>query len=397
MRVLRKGMPEFSPFAGLRYDTGRVSLDAVIAPPYDVVDADERGRLAARHRANAVLVELPDEDRPSGRDRYAQAAHLLAAWTDEGILRRDPKPAIYVYRMVVPGGPTTTGVLGALGLATGPAGILPHEQTLPKPKSDRLDLLRATRTNLSPIWGLSMAAGLSDLLDQARPPDAAATDDDGVDHQLWVVDDDATIAAVASTIGSAPVVLADGHHRFETALAYQAEAPGDGADAVLALVVELSERELAVGPIHRVLKGLPEGIDLVDAFGSWFDVTRVGDLDDRSVGAISHGSLALVAPAGVWLLTARDGTPEAAGSDLDTSQVALVLAELPEHDLDFRYSTESAVAAVTSGDAQAAVLVRPVTVDQIRAWAAAGKRMPPKSTYFFPKPRTGMVFRTLDG
>ena len=390
-------MPDFSPFAGLRYDTGRVSLDAVIAPPYDVVNAQERSQLASRHRANAVLVELPDEDRATGRDRYAQAAHLLASWAEEGILRRDPEPALYVYRMAVPGGPATTGVLGALGLTQGPAGILPHEQTLPKPKSDRLDLLRATRANLSPIWGLSMAPGLSDLLHLDRTPDASATDDDGVSHQLWVVDDESTIAAVAAVVSSAPVVLADGHHRFETALAYEAEAPGAGADVVLALVVELSERELAVGPIHRVLSGLPEGIDLVDAFSSWFDVTRVGDLDDRSEAAVSSGALALVASAGIWLLTARDGTLEAAGSDLDTSQVALVLAELPEHELDFRYSAERAVAAVKAGECQAAVLVRPVTVEQIRAWAAAGRRMPPKSTYFFPKPRTGMVFRTLDG
>ena len=389
-------MPEFLPFPGLRYDSGRVSLDAVIAPPYDVVDAAERAALAARHRANAVLLELPEDDRPSGRDRYAQAAHLLAEWTDDGLLRRDPAPSLYAYRMRTPDGRATTGVLGALGLDQGPRGVLPHEQTLPKPKSDRLDLLRATRANLSPIWGLSMADGLSDLLPSDRAPDAAAVDDDGVVHELWVVDDDATVGAIGATVASAPVVLADGHHRFETALAYHAEVPGDASATVLALVVELSERELSVGPIHRVLSGLPEGIDLVDAFASWFDVTRVGDLDERTVGALDQGALALVAPAGIWLLTARDGTLEAAGSDLDTSQVALVLAELPEHELEFRYSVGAAVDAVTSGQAQAAILIRPVTVDQIRSWASAGRRMPPKSTYFYPKPRTGMVFRTLD-
>ena len=207
------------------------------------------------------------------------------------------------------------------------------------------------------------------------------------------------MAAVADVVGSAPVVVADGHHRLATASTYRegAGAGTPGADGVLALVVELAEDTLSIGPIHRLLSGLPDGLDLVDAFASWFDVARAGDCTERTTTALGESSaLALVTPAGCWMLTPRDGTPEAAGSDLVSSMVAMVLAELPDHELTFAHSWREAVAAVTSEAAQAAVLLSPVAIAQIDAWARARRRMPPKSTYFHPKPRTGMVFRALD-
>jgi len=392
-------MPRFAPFAGLRYDPARVELARVVAPPYDVVGPAERAALAARHPANAIRVELPEPDLRNG-DRYRAAAALLADWREHGLLVRDGAPSFYVYRMTAPDGSATLGVLGELGLEPGSAEeILPHEETLPKAKSDRLELLTATRVNLSPIWGLSLASGLTGLLDTTSAPAASATDDDGVRHELWAVDDPDTVAAIGGLVGSAPVVVADGHHRLATAGTYLA-GPGagtPGADGILALVVELSEDALSVGPIHRLLAGLPDGLDLVDAFASWFDVARVGDFDERTTAALGRSSaLALVTPAGCWLLTPRDGTPEAAGSDLVSSMVAMVLAELPEHELRFAHGWQEAVDAVASETAQAAVLLSPVEVAQIDAWAHARRRMPPKSTYFHPKPRTGMVFRTLD-
>ena len=164
----------------------------------------------------------------------------------------------------------------------------------------------------------------------------------------------------------------------------------------MALIVELTEEQLDVGPIHRALSGLPDGFDLVDAFSSWFDVTRAGDFDGRTTSALGEtGTLALVMPSGAWLLSPKDGTSEAAGSELDSAMVALVIAELPDHELEFVNSWQAGMEAVSSDQAQAVVLLRPVTVGQIAEWAHAGRRMPPKSTYFHPKPRTGMVFRTL--
>ncbi len=393
-------MPRFSPFTGLRYDPARVEVAKVVAPPYDVVDPGERAVLAARHSANSILVELPEPDPRTGGDRYEAAAARLAAWTAEGILVRDAVPTLYPYRMTAPDGSVTLGVLGVLGLEpTSASEILPHEETLPKARTDRLELLTATRVNLSPIWGLSLAPGLTALLDVSGVPVATATDDDGVRHELWTVDDPAVVAAVADRVGSAPVVVADGHHRLAVAAAYL-DGPGagtPGADGVLALVVELAEDVLSVGPIHRLLNGLPDGLDLVDVFASWFDVARAGEFDDRTTAALGDASaLALVMASGCWLLHPKDGTTEAAGSDLYSSMVALVVAELPDHELTFANSWQSAVAAVAADDAQAAVLLPPVRLDQIGDWARARRRMPPKSTFFHPKPRTGMVFRPLD-
>ena len=297
-------MPRFEPFQGLRYRPEVAPLAQVIAPPYDVISATERAHLASRHRANAVLVELPEADLSGGRDRYAVATDLFTRWQAEGIIVADPEPSLYPYRMTDPSGRATTGVIGALGLAEPgeESDILPHEQTLPKPKSDRLDLLRATRANLSPIWGLSMAAGVTATFDPTDDePVADVYDDDGVRHQLWVLSDADTVAAVGAAVATAPVVLADGHHRYETARAYQAEcrqANGGVAgpyDLVMALVVELSEDQLTVGAIHRTISGLPGDFDLVAALGQWFDVVRAGAADDRTLGALADSSsLALV-------------------------------------------------------------------------------------------------------
>ena len=393
-------VPRFTPFIGLRYDPNRVEPAKVVAPPYDVVGPDERAALVARHSANAILVELPEPEPRLGADRYQAAAARLAGWRADGILVRDPVPAFYPYRMTDVDGSVTLGVLGELGLdEASAADVLPHEETLAKARSDRLELLTATRYNLSPIWGLSLATGLTALAAPDGPPAARALDDDGVLHEIWVLDDPSLVSAVADLVGSAPVVVADGHHRLATAQTYLAGggAGTPGADGVLALVVELAEGALTVGPIHRLLAGLPDGCDLVDAFRARFDVTRAGDCTDRTTAALGESSsLALVLPSGCWLLSARDGTAEAAGADLVPAMVALVLAELPDHVLTFANSWPDAVGAVRGGQAQAAVLLPPVPVAQIDAWARARRRMPPKSTFFHPKPRTGMVFRSLD-
>jgi uncharacterized protein (DUF1015 family) len=395
-------VPRFRPFVGLRYDPA-VALGKVIAPPYDVVGPDERAELASRHRANAIHVELPVDDVRTGLDRYKAAAQTFASWREQGLLVAEQWAAFYTYRMTIPGVGATTGVIGALG-CEGPGGdILPHEQTIPKDKSDRLDLLRATRANLSPIWGLSLARGLADANRPEGPPRAEATDDDGVVHSLWVIDAPDAMERIMRAVESAPVVIADGHHRYETALAYKAECAGAGgdvvrgSDAVMAFVVELSETELAVGPIHRTLTGVPPEMDLAERFGHWFDLVHVGPNQDQLVEAVatSH-ALALVTAHDVWLLTPREQTYAEAGSDLDSSLVALVTDALAGVHVAYVAAWNDAVAAVSAGGADAALLLRPVTVDQISDWAHARQRMPPKSTYFWPKPRTGMVFRSLD-
>jgi uncharacterized protein (DUF1015 family) len=399
-------VPRFEPFKGLRYRPEVGPTAQVIAPPYDVISPTERVHLASRHPANAVLVELPEADLPAGRDRYAVATDLFTRWQAEHTIVADPEPSLYPYRMTDTTGRTTTGVIGALGLAEPgtESEILPHEETLPKPKSDRLDLLRATRANLSPIWGLSMAPGVTATFDPTDDEPVADTyDDDGVRHQIWVLSDPDAVAAVGAAVASAPLVLADGHHRYETARAYQAESRAANGgrsgphDLVMALVVELSEQQLTVGAIHRTIGGLPEGFDLVQTLGQWFDVVRAGADDDRTLGALSDSnSLALVTGGKAYLLLPHAEIQQAVGNDLDSSLIASVLSELPRHEVMHRHSVGEAMTALHDGQAQAAFLLRPVTVKQIEEWANQRRRMPPKTTYFSPKPRTGMVFRSLD-
>ncbi len=393
-------MATFQPIRGIRYDPERVDLADVLAPPYDVVDDEVRARLQARSPYNAVFVELGRAG--ADDDRYERATHHFDDWLAEGVLRVDDEPSYYIYRMgwhdEAGRAHQTTGILGALELSTAAEGrVLPHERTMGKPKGDRLRLLRACRANLSPVWGLSLAEGLTDLCLVAGPPDGRATDEDGVHHRLWRVTQPGVVAAIADAVGSAPVVIADGHHRYETALAYRDErreatgATGGDFDLILALVVELSEDQLQVQPIHRLLSGLAPDIDLVGALAPFFAVEGpVAEPPDLPGHLLAEGALALVQGERTWLLRARNRADEPDATVLDAA-----LATLPDHDLDFHQSAAVAVEAVRAGKAQAAVLVRPVVVDQIATAAREGHRMPPKTTFFAPKPRTGLVFRRL--
>jgi uncharacterized protein (DUF1015 family) len=394
-------VPRFDPFTGLRYGPDATDLSGVICPPYDVIDEQQRRALEAEHEANCVRLELPQ---PAGElDRYQAAARLRADWRRPGgPLAVDGGPAFYVYRMGFrddAGRPRqTTGVLGALGLEPPGAGILPHERTTPKDKQDRLELLRATRTNLSPIWGLSMAAGLSALCEPQGPPDARATGADGVHHRLWRVTQAGVVDAIRDAVASAPVVVADGHHRFEVALTYQGEQKGPGPhDAVLAFVVELAEDQLAVAPIHRLLSGLPPDWDAEAAWGKWFEFAAT-DAPDAAIGdrLAAAGALALVSSTGTWLLRPRPDVVDAAEMDLDSSRLDVALAGVPEVTVRYQHGWSNVVAAVASGDADAGVLLRPATVSQIADVARRRERMPPKTTFFTPKPATGMVLRSLD-
>ena len=385
-------VPRFDPFPGIRYNAEDGYLDAVVAPPYDVIDEEERARLVARSEHNAVRVELPREE-GDGRDRYTVARDLFRSWLHDGVLVQDDEPSFYVYRMGFhdeTGRPRqTSGVLGALALsAPGEGGILPHERT--------------TQVNLSPIWGLSPAEGLSALCEPAGPPDARATDEEGVHHRLWRVTQPGIVEAIAEAVASAPIIVADGHHRFEVGNAYRAEQAGSGAgpwDAILAYVVELADEQLEVRAIHRLLDGLPDGFDLLDALSPHFEPFDAGKADETILARmLDAGALTLVTTDGAWFLRPRPETEAAAEHDLDSSRLDVALATLPPSSrVRFQHGVDNVVRAVERGDAQAGVLLRPATVAQIAEIGHGGARMPPKTTFFNPKPRTGMVFRSVAG
>ena len=394
-------MPRFEPFIGIRYDTATLDPALVTAPPYDVISPTNRAALVASAPTNVVRIDLPID----GDDPYGDAAQQFAQWRSEGVLIEDPQPSFTVYRMDAPDENGiighTTGVIGAMELTRpGEGDILPHEFTTPKAKSDRLDLLRSTRSNLSAVWGLSPARGLTALLESTEAP-LCRFEADGVTHSVWRITDTARIDAIRAAIGSAPIVIADGHHRYETSLAYRDErraSEGDGgqADAVMTFVVELIEDELDVGPIHRLLSGLPEGFDLRAAFDPFFEIEAFAFNDAPTVRRIQElGGLVLVLPGDAWLLRPRAETISAT-RDLDSSRLDLALASLPNHSLVYQHGVEHIRSAVETGAAQAGVLLRPVTIDQIIEIAKGGEKMPPKSTFFAPKPRTGVVFRSID-
>lgn len=402
-------MPRFEPFAGLRYHAD-IDLDAVSAPPYDVIDSAERAALAAKTGYNAVRVDLPvDGEGEPGEDRYATSARFIEEFVADGVLVTDDEPSFYVYRMGhhdEQGRPRqTTGVIGALGIeAPGEGDVLPHEETTPKAKSDRLDLLRSTAANLSPIWGLSLASGLSALCETiaGAPPDGRCTDPEGVHHRLWRVTTPALVDQLADAVSSAPVVIADGHHRYETSRAYRDErraVDGPGPwDLTMALVVELTEDELAVRPIHRLLVGLPKGFDPTTALATHFDVFDGGAADVAVTERMADaGGLGFVAPDGrTWLLRPKVGAFPDDLADLDSSRLQHALESvLPGVTVTYQHGTDKALAAVEHGAADAAVLLRPASVAQITATAHERSRMPPKTTYFYPKPRTGFVFRQM--
>jgi uncharacterized protein (DUF1015 family) len=401
-------VPDLAPFRGLRYTSGP-DLSAVTAPPYDVIDPEERTALLARDPNNAVRLILPGD---GTGDPYTGAAETLASWRRADVLRADPEPLLYAYRMVAPrsdgASHETIGVIGALALPDDPANgdVLPHERTLPKAKSDRLALLEATRANFDPIWGLTLATGLTELAATATTV-ASAVDEDGVRHEIGLLDDPRCIEAIRSLVQAQPVVLADGHHRFETACTYRAKSGGPGCDAILCLIVELDDAQLDVRPFHRLVHGAPP--DLRARLGVSFEIGDTRPNVPEQVDAVveemarSH-ALGLVDARGVALLTPRADALRAALQELpealhDVDAARFDVAILPllaDADLAYRNDARVVAAAVAAGSADAAILLRGAPVESIRAAAAAGVRMPEKTTYFAPKPRTGMVMRSLD-
>ena len=350
---------------------------------------DERDRIAARDPHNSVQLILPvDSDRGDG---YATAAALLDAWRADGTLATDEAPAFYGYRMTFtdPHGVrrVTHGILGALGLppdGPGTGDILPHERTIPKHRSDRLNLLEATRTNLDPIWGLTPAAGFGRLAGEPGADRQRALDDTGVEHEAWAITDPDRIVAIADAVASAPLVLADGHHRFETACAYRA-AHGDarGDDAIMTLVVELAEDELWVAPIHRLVKGAPH---LRTRLEPAFAITPLGPATPAAVGRARgpdgrgrraragrrRGDRAAARPVrGRQPTRSRRSRPRFATSMPRSSRPLCSPASTAPSSSSA--TTHRVLAdSVARGEADAVVLLRPVSVAQIRHASVRG-------------------------
>lgn len=395
-------VPRFEPFIGVRYDRDRAMLDDVIAPPYDVLSDADRHSFAARDPHNIVHVDVPVES--DGPDRYAAAAHRLAAWRDDGTMVADPSPSFTLYRMefVDDAGRarSTVGVIGGLEVVDeGAGGVLPHERTTPKATTDRLDLTRATATNLSPVWGLSLSAGLSQLLAAPGEPMGSVTVD-GVTHTVERVDDPTRVAAISAAVESAPVLIADGHHRYAISRTYRDEvraATGrtdTAAELTMTYVGELVEDQLSIEAIHRLVDGVTAE-ELAAALDPFFERAPAGELTPQVLLQMdAQGVLCLVHPSGSGtFLRPRPGAFDGV-RDLDSARLERALAGIA-HTVRFQHGVGEVLRAVRSGEAAAGVLIRPVGIDEIRRTADEGLLMPPKSTFFTPKLRTGFVLRPV--
>jgi uncharacterized protein (DUF1015 family) len=429
------------PFRGLRYDPAKVGdLARVVAPPYDVIDAAAQERLYERSPYNVIRLILNHD-----RDPYSSAAAALAEWRERGALAADPSRTLYLYAQRFPvsgeGERERVGVIGALRLESFDSGrVRPHERTLQRAKDDRLALLRACRTSLSPIFGLVSASAwrFSDLA-PARAPDIELKDDTGADHRVWQLADATTVAAVAERLADKDVFIADGHHRYETALRYRdevrtalgASAPPPGSapyDYVLAYLTTMEDPGLLILPTHRVLRSLALApAALRAALATCFTVedlpwtkegaaallARLGSRPARGRQSASTADPqvrigAAVQGAGVlWLLSAATaalpfpGELPAALKALDVTalhQVVLAgVLGLPIGErggtpgLSYTQDAHLALDRVTTGEAAAAFFLPATDVESLRAVALAGLTMPEKSTFFHPKLLSGLV------
>ena len=416
-------MAEVQPLKALHYNLAAIGdLADVVAPPYDVIDAERRRELLGRSPFNVVDLDLPEA--PAGGDPYEHAAETLEEWTLQGILAADREPALWALTQEysAPDGSRRVrrGVLCRVRVTPyGPGLIRPHERTQPGPKQDRLRLTEATRHNLSPIFSLHEGDAWRHLEGHTRAdPWAEVVDDEDTVHRIWRVTDAEAHRAVAAELAESELLIADGHHRYETALTYADAIGGDGAHRyTLMALVSLEDPGLTVFGYHRLLSNLADNAPreaLRDAILAHFDVQevpleRLDPAGEDGIGVFGYVDshhrkgyrLRLKEPA--QLEAAIPGV-SAAFRELDAAILeALILrgalgmsAEDIEAKRGIAYaaSAERALAALDA-DADAVFLMRPTPVEQVRAVAAAGETMPPKSTYFFPKVLTGVVFNPL--
>lgn len=420
--------PELRPFRALRYDPAAGDPADLLCPPYDVIDPAAAEALRARGPYNAVRLERPEGGDPA---RAEAAAARLAAWRRAGILVRDAEPAAFLYRQTFqdPEGATRDrrSLLAALRLAALDAGrVLPHEETHGEPKRDRLALTLACRAQLSPIFLLAPDRGgaLRDGLaaaEEAGPPALDARTPDGIRHRLWRVSG-APAGALCATAGAAPLLIADGHHRYETALAV-ADALPDSEAARWTLACVASERDpgLLLLPTHRALRGPPAAEGWRELLREAFEVGDAGGAGDRSAAGPpgSEGARGPASRTGGALVLRREGArplrlvprPEAiAAAGLSAAEARLGAVVFDRLVLRHRwgrtaqeastaglvsYHRDPAEALAAAGPDGAAFLVGPMRVSDVRGAVAAGGRLPPKTTYFAPKIPSGLVFRLL--
>jgi uncharacterized protein (DUF1015 family) len=426
-------MAEVLPFNALHYDLGTVgTLDAVAAPPYDVIDAAQRRALLERSPYNAVAIDLPkpfdpaDPDSDPSGDPYAEAAARIRQWRADGALVQDEAPSIWALTQdyTAPDGNSYSrnGILARVRVEDYESGtVRPHERTHPGPLLDRLELTRAAGYNLSPIFSLSTEDAWP-LVEPSLPeqPWGEARDEDGTVNRLWKVEDPAVHRAVTDRLAAAQLLIADGHHRYETARAFRDEVGGEGPhNYTLMSLTGLDDPGLTVFPTHRLLSGFADDPEKQQRLGNGlrelFDAEEVPREEIDPAGEDGVGVFGLYDSFHKRAFRLRlkevgevdrrlEGKPESyrrLDSAILETLVLKGLAGMSDHDIDERRGLEyaksvpAALELVENGDYDIAFIQRGVPVEQVKAICNTDTVMPPKSTYFFPKVMTGFAFNPV--
>ncbi len=393
-------MPIFAPFLGLRFQTE--ILEESVAPPYDVLSDEEVATLRASSPSNVTWIDVPQAI--DGPNPYEIAATKMAEWRSTGVVVSDDEPTFTIYRMTFTDETgvvrTISGVIGALEVVDDQAGgVLPHERTTPKASTDRLDLTIATQANLSPIWGLSRAHGLSEAL--SAPGEVLGQFSIGdVTHTVERVSDQSRIAEIQRLVESADVLIADGHHRYGVARQFRTYAQdrepriADEASTTMVFVNEMSPEQLAVAAIHRLYTDVDVTV-LREALLQSYNVIAEAPADEQVLQLMADNSaIALVSGKNIVELLVPRRDADLGDRDLDGARLETALTSI-SHSVRYQHGVSNVVSAVTSGQASAGILIRPVPFEEIVRTAEQGDLMPPKSTFFTPKLLTGLVIRPM--
>lgn len=426
-------MAEIKGYKGLRFNCEKAGkIEELVCPPYDIISDQQREEYIKTNPHNIIRLELP-----KGDDKYNKAAEILKDWLEKGILVKEDKPAIYIYEEEFTAygeRKAIKGIICRVKLEEFSKGIiLPHEFTLSKAKEDRLNLMKATNCNFSQIYSLYMDGGKNtlgkiDSLSKSEP-DIQLQDNDNVTHRMWIIKDEKAIADICSDFTDRKLYIADGHHRYETALNYRnylreqgLAKEGDACDYQMMMLVDMEHPGLVVFPTHRLVRNLDSfnAERVIDGCKEYFDVTEHSDIntiESSLMELYNQGKKAYAFYCGgssYKLLVLKDTNiikkllPNAstATQQLDVTILHTLILEkifgidaenmAKQINLTYTKIFDEAISSVQQGNSQCAFILNPTRVSEIREVASNGEKMPQKSTYFYPKMITGLVMNQLE-
>lgn len=426
-------MAEIKGYKGLRFNCEKAGkIEELVCPPYDIISDQQREEYIKTNPHNIIRLELP-----KGDDKYNKAAEILKDWLEKGILVKEDKPAIYIYEEEFTAygeRKAIKGIICRVKLEEFSKGIiLPHEFTLSKAKEDRLSLMKATNCNFSQIYSLYMDGGKNtlgkiDSLSKSEP-DIQLQDNDNVTHRMWIIKDEKAIADICSDFTDRKLYIADGHHRYETALNYRnylreqgLAKEGDACDYQMMMLVDMEHPGLVVFPTHRLVRNLDSfnAERVIDGCKEYFDVTEHSDIntiESTLMELYNQGKKAYAFYCGgssYKLLVLKDTNiikkllpnASAATQQLDVTILHTLILEkifgidaenmAKQINLTYTKIFDEAISSVQQGNSQCAFILNPTRVSEIREVASNGEKMPQKSTYFYPKMITGLVMNQLE-